>query len=317
MKRVTSLAALTSLAVACAQHAPAARGELMLAIDTDMAAGVDFDRLEIEIRQQGHDPVTKVFREFGQPGQEAHFPATFAIVGNDAPETSVQLRVFTGKSGPGGNADVGVPQNLWEAVTTIPSDRTALLRVHLDWLCRTSARLEADGYVEGNCPEGTTCVAGVCRDWGVDLASLPTFAEKDVFGGGSSHGEGACFDTIGCFSGGRVVTLDADCTFVFGGDASQLNVALVPPVGQGGICAGGTCLVPLDRDAEGGFTVDGARVRVPPKACELAKAKPPGLRAVVVTEACAAKSRALPTCGPWSAVASSRGSTATPGISGL
>lgn len=317
MRRAAAALSLIVVAVACGPKTPGPRGELMLAIDTDMAAGADFDRFEIEIRQQGVDPVTRVFREFGQPGQEAHFPATFALVANDAPETSLQLRIFTGKSGSGGNPDVGQPQNLFEAVTTIPSDRTAVLRVHLDWLCRASAKLETDLYVEGNCPEGTTCVAGTCRDWAVNTAALPTFTEQDVFGGGTSRGDGQCFDTLACFDGGHTVALDADCTFPFNGDSLHLNVALAPPSGRGGICAGATCLVPLDADTEGGFHASGGRVRIPPKVCELLNASPKGLRGVVVSESCGAKTPSVPTCGPWSAITTQRGTTTTPSIAGL
>lgn len=289
-----------------------------MAIDSDMAPGIDFDRLQIDIRQQGAERLTKTFREFGQPGQEVHFPATYTIVSNGRPETRIQLRVVTGKTGPGGGPDVGLPQNLVEVITAVPTDRTAVLRVRLEWLCRRSTKLEPDGYAEGACAEGSSCVAGKCQDWNVDVGALPNFVSSEVFGGGSEQGEGACFDTVACFSGARVVTLDAACSFS-DSDAEKLNVALVPAKGDGGICAGDTCFVPLDRGAPHGWTSDGGCVSLPPRVCELVKSPEPGLglRGVVVSHTCATKLAPVPTCGPWWTIATHRGSTRAEPVIGL
>jgi hypothetical protein len=286
------------------------RGELVLAIDTDMTPGVDFDRIQIEIRQQGAAAKKETYREFGQPGQEFHFPATYTIVSNGNASTRIQLRVITGKVAPGGNPEVGIPQNMFEVVTTIPTDRAAMLRVRLEWLCRKSTKLEPDGYVEGACHEGWNCVAGECVDWNVDLTSLPPFTEGEVFGGRSRQGDGACFDTLGCLTGATAVTLDDACTFA-AGDTSNLNVALVPAKDHGGICSGDVCFVPLDRGAPHGWVEQGGRVKIPKRVCELLKTPEDGLRlrGVVTTQRCPPKLPNVPTCGPWSTITTNRGST--------
>jgi hypothetical protein len=305
MRAAIALVAL----VACSEPPP--RGQLMLAIDTDMAAGTDFDRFQIEIRQEGQETFRRTYREFGQPGLEVHFPATFAVTGNDRPETRILLRVVTGKVGPTpGNPEVGQPMHLREIVTTVPRDRIALVRVKLEWLCRKGSKLESDGYVEGICREGETCIAGECVDWTAAEAELPKYAEADVFGGGGPRGDGACFDTIGCFATARAVTPDSACT-IEQAPGDRVNVALVPKTGEGGICAGDVCLVPLDHGGPHGWRAQDGRIALPKKACEA------GLRAVAVSDLCATKTVSRPTCGPWSTVTTLPGSQAPPQIAGL
>jgi hypothetical protein len=310
-----------SVGIGCSNSSaapPKKAGELVLAIDSDMSPGIDFDRFQIEIRQQGAPVALETFKEFGQPGQELRFPATKAIVSNGKATTQIQLRIVTGMIEGGGNPDVGAPQNLVEFVTSVPTDRSAMKRVHVEWLCRHSTKLEADNYVEGTCPEGSACLAGECVDWNVDAKSLPTYSESDIFGGGSANGEGNCFDTLGCFSGAAAVALDAQCTFA-AKDVDKLNVALVPAKGYGGICAGDACFVPLDRDDPSGWTEDTGRVQVPPKVCKLLKQPEEDLhlRGVVATTKCESKTPRIPTCGPWSIITSTRGATTADPPKGL
>lgn len=301
----TRLLSVTSLALGCALAAasckPDPKGEILLAIDSDHAPGVDFDRFEIQVTStSSKDGYDNLVKELGSPGLLT-FPVTLALVSNGDPTTSLHIRIATGSSKGAGTA-VGVPRNLREIVTTVPTNRAALLHVTLDWLCIGTAKPEPDGYVEGACPEGLTCIAGQCVDWSVDPAALPDYRDEDVFGGGSRSGDGACLDTSACFAEGTMADVDtSDCSVALPTGGLGANVALVVAPGQGGICAGGACLVPLAQGTVEGWRVEGDRAVLPRAACD--RMSDPSARTVLgiaTTTACATKIASLPTCGPWS-----------------
>src|SRR5262249_42591222 len=134
MKKELSLGLVATAIAACSGKTPPKQGELVLAIDTDMTPGVDFDRLEIDLKVNGQTVHSEVFSELGLPGLR-QFPLTYAIVGSEGTTAPLQVRVATGRSDKGTATPVGAPITLDEVVTTVPSDRAALLRVHVQWLC--------------------------------------------------------------------------------------------------------------------------------------------------------------------------------------
>jgi hypothetical protein len=306
--RLATLAAIGGavvVAVVATSCKPDPKGALVIAVDSDHTPGVDFDRFQIQITSSNsNDKYDNPVDELGRPGLLT-FPTTLSIVSNDDPSTSVHIRVLTGRAS-GGGTRVGAPRTLREVVTNVPADRVALLHLTIDWLCVGAAKPEPDGYVEGLCPEGLTCIAGQCVDWTIDAATLPAYDESEVFGGGSRRGDGECFDTLACFSQGAIadVSLD-DCSVALPAGGPGANVALVLAPSEGGICldaTNGPCLVPLTSGAREGYRVAGDRALLPRAACDrLAEA--PDVRKVIgvaTTAACATKTERLPTCGPWS-----------------
>jgi hypothetical protein len=95
-----------------------------------------------------------------------------------------------------------------------------------------------------------------------------------------------------------VVPPDASCTIPTpAGDPGRVNIGLVSPRCEGGICAdeSATCVVPLDSSAPAGWNEIGGRIHLPPAACRKA-------RGVLVSTSCPTKTASIPTCGPWSEI---------------
>ncbi len=296
---------------ACSTRAAPSAG-LIIAVDSDLAPGKDFDRLQIEVQPPGGAKAyNQIFTEFGQPGLPVSFPTTLAIVdhaaqgGADGGADTVLVRASIGVAG-GASSPVGLPLVNREALTTIPRDHVGLLRIHLEWSCIGTADVDMTGYVAGLCPEGTTCIAGACVAWSVDSSTLPVYDERAVFGGGTAAGEGTCFDTSACFAAGAIAAPDNSCT-VAAPPGDTPNVAIVTHDGRG-ICSGGVCLVPLDQDAGDGFTIVGSRIQLPKSVCDPQTKICPGCKArplplgIAVTASCPSKKPSVPTCGPWSAI---------------
>lgn len=296
-------ASAIAVSAAASSCAPDPKGALVIAIDTDQAAGVDFDRFQIQITPgSAKDGYEDTHQEVGRKGTLT-FPATLTVVSNGDPTTPIHVRVITGRA-TGDETDVGTPRTLREVVTTVPDKRVALLQLTIDWLCVGAAKAEPDRYVESACPEGLTCVAGDCVDWTIDASTLPDYDEAAVFGGGSSKGDGRCFDTGACFAAGAMAAVDpADCSVAAPSGGAGANVALVLRPGEGGICHGGACLVPVAIGTREGARIEGGRIKLPPPACAKLSDPDPAKRAVIgvaTTSSCATKTASLPTCGPWS-----------------
>jgi hypothetical protein len=292
------LAAAFLALAACSKNA---RGELVLAIDSDLTPGgdhPDFDALQLNITND--DFTTRTFTEFGAKGLPTSFPATFAIVSSGKTGMPLHIRLYVGRLGKGDTA-VGAPVVLRELVSDVPTNRLALLRLTLEWSClgNTYDKGPPDHYVESLCPEGTTCLAGACTPWDVDVNALPTFDSAKLFGTND------CFDTVACLAGGRVVPLDmGSCTIPRPADVgAKINVGIISSDGHGICGTDGTCYVPLAADSRAGWMDTGSAIQIPNGYCHPADGIAPGrIRAVVVSNACAARPSTLPTCGPWSAV---------------
>lgn len=259
-------------------------GQLMVAVQTDMALPKDVDRVRIEIVSFGQLQFGNEY-EVGPAGLK--IPATLGVVAGKNANAPVTIRVIAKK---GTEAKV-----LREVVTTVPTSRTALLRIPIQWLCFEQNIKQTANQVETTCPTDQTCSEGICQDAHVDSSTLPDYAPAEVFGGGSENGDGQCYDTLSCMNPSQDVQLDANCSFAIAGDVTNLNVALhLPPTGQG-ICDSVNCFVPLDGTSATGWKYANGRVTLPRAVCQKKYNVAASLR-------CPTKSEKTPTCGPWSAV---------------
>jgi hypothetical protein len=288
------IAATTALLACGTSTEGTATGQLMLVIDTDMALPKDIDAIRVEVMSSGA-LVFGADYTFGAGG--AKLPATLAILSGKDPSEPVTLRVI-------GKQALRV-RTVREAVTSVPTDRIAMVRLPIAWLCDG---LVTDAGATTSCPSNETCVAGRCTASAVDASTLPVYREADVFGGGSARGEGGvCFDTTACFEMSSPAALDpVTCTIPVpkGAVAGAINLALVPAHGQStdGICGASNCLIPLDGDIENGWATafKGDLIALPTGVCDAIRRGKE--LAVVTSSACTTKVTSRPTCGPWSAV---------------
>ena len=274
-------------------------GQLVVAIQTDMAIPKDLDQLFIEVKVAGNRHYFNE-PEVGAGAGNLRLPATITLVAGDDPRsTAVNIRVASKKN--------GMFRALREVVTTVPAARTAMLPIQIQWLCWDQVMDEGDGNVATTCPIGETCIAGLCAPREREAPSLLDYDPKRIFGGANNPENGLCFDTLDCFADGLAAAVDLNsCSFEQ--PEGDLNVAIVTPfetasgAAGAGICAEDVCFVPVDSHDTYGWKVQNGRVVLPPAACdriELGRAL-----SIAYTTSCRTKTNAVPTCGPWSSVGS-------------
>ena len=311
----SSLLVSAALLVAVGCDDSGSHGELVVAIGTDMAMPQQIDTVEVLIQMNGRTEFNQMY-SVGAGNQDSMIPATLTLVSGSRRDP-VTIRVSGQKRGKW--------RTFREATTTVPTDRSALIRMPVQWLCDDSAKAvtfrDSNGVTQirmlSSCDDGNTCVAGKCKPSLIDSTMLPDFGPKEVFGGSTNPERGQCFDTIPCMAAGSVVDPDDSCTIPKpDGDALNVNVAL--RVTDDGICdstTGTICFVPLDRDRTEGWSLveGGDRLQLPEAVCE--KLKTRLVNAVYVSSECPTKVPPIPPCGPWSSVGRPRnsGSAGVPG----
>jgi hypothetical protein len=283
---------------ACAGTQTVQAGELIVAIDSDMSWPKDVDTLQVEVYAGGPGGEVMMRQPFSVP-RDARLPATVAIAAGT--NNVVDIRVL-GLSSGGQKLRV-----LREAVTTVPTDRVATMRMPVAWLCYGQVT-SVNGTFGSSCPTGQTCIAGACQTNAVNPTTLAVYKPADIFGGAQSVGtSGTCFDTVACFSQGYVPAVDMTaCTVPAPTSGKGINVGLVTSGAGGvGICGTDSCYVPLDHSPDEGFSIQNGLIQLPSAVCDrLAKHQ---VLSVVVTTSCETKEPSIPTCGAWSSVTSMPG----------
>jgi hypothetical protein len=277
---VAVIPAAAAVTACSAKHDPPP-GELLLAIDSNLKVPDDVDEIGIAIASADGKTVT-TDKVYGMaPVGDAKFPATLAIVrGTSGP---IDIKVAGYK-----NSSAFV---LRETVTTIPSDRTAVLRVDLNWLDNHSATGSgAPGSsvlsLEGTCGPGETSIAGTCGSFKLDSATLPTFTSDAVV---PSDDTSACMNVTECLLGGGAaggaVTVMASaltrgtaadgtpqCTVAPPAVAGAYNIGLQLPPGGDGWCDAASCVIPLENVAVDGWQLgSNGVIALPASVCTNAK----------------------------------------------
>jgi hypothetical protein len=288
--------------------APAAkpRGQLMIAVATDMSIPKNMDQVVVEVLDEQGNKQTFDYpvkpTDLGKP-----MPGTLAIVPPNAGGQTVRVRLIAELDMSPAPPTVRVVR---EAVVKVPTDRTALLPMPLHWLCDGHYKENDDGTYQSDCADDTqTCVAGQCVDAVIATETLKDYEPQLVFGGGDDQGNGGhCIDIPTCFGASAAAVPDGDCTLPLADsvDMSSFNVALELAAGSDGECtmaAVSRCFLPLDSDPVEGWWIDGGRVHLPPAACDvIAHGKALG---VATTGMCPTKDPSVPICGRWTNVSTS------------
>jgi hypothetical protein len=309
-----SVSLVALVLAACAGKSEPRRGQITLALQSDMSLPKDVDSIRIQILVQGRPHFDSSY-VVGTRRTDAKMPATLAIVAGDDPSVPVEIRVLAFRNN---GSEV---RTLNKTITTIPESRNAILRVPIQWLCEGQVTRVDNDTFQTKCEsdddgDETSCVAGRCEKVEVDEDDLPEFAAQKVFGGsdGTTQGDGQCFPTEVCFDDAEqafdVTPNLADCTVDMAvPDDGQPNFAILVP--EDGICSGVRCYVPLDKndedenEATGWSEIDGAegnlqRFQLPPGVCDrIADGRAFGVRA---STGCETKTSSRPPCGPWSSV---------------
>jgi hypothetical protein len=298
--RVTRLLAVATAFLPACKANTRIPGQLVVAIDTDMALPQQIDTIELQMFVDGGELYKNALPVGG--GLDAQpIPATITLVAGPDPSLPVTIRMLGQKN--------SITRTLREVITTVPTDRIATLRMPVQWLCDGTAMTvhQSDGSVsyESSCGAGSTCKGGRCVVSDVMPSTLESYQAGAIFGGGAAPAAketttGTCFDTISCMVSGALMKPDDQCTIpIPAGDDSTLNVAL--RVANDGICdtTGAICFVPLDKSDEG-WTIEAGRIALPPAVCS--KLRTGLVAGVVASNVCPTKTPGVPPCGAWSSV---------------
>src|SRR5205085_2877762 len=104
--------------IACSTKVTPPPGQIVLAVQTDMSLPKDIDRIRIQVLIYGRPQYDQEF-EAGPGGVK--IPATLSIVAGKDPTAPVTIRVIARQ---GAKSRV-----LREAITTVPPDRAAVLKM--------------------------------------------------------------------------------------------------------------------------------------------------------------------------------------------
>jgi len=300
--------------VACSGKSEPAKGELIVAFQTDMQVPEGISGIRVQVLQNGIYRFNVLYT-VGPDGVK--LPATLAVVAGEQ-NSPVTIQVVAYSDPAGKQAKV-----LRKATLTVPTSRVALLHMPIQWLCwdstmslKPGADPEQPEY-DGMCADDETCIAGACQTKEIDASSLPSYTSDLVFGGAPLGKGGQCIDVQACFQKGVQVTphnnsTDGKVTKCWldlppGATKDNLNVGLVlPPQNTKGVCDANdqNCIVTVENDPSLGFKVEGNEVILPNNVCERLGSTDDQTRvdAIAVTTACTSKTSQFPTCGPWSAV---------------
>src|SRR5580700_5288768 len=128
-----SVAAMGFASIVVACGAVKERGELMVAMQTDLSLPKDIDHIEINVTSYGK---TLWDQDYPVGPGGAEIPATLGVVGDPTnPSAPVEIQVIAKNETKAGGDNANAYRVLRDVTTTVPDGRTALLRMPLGWLC--------------------------------------------------------------------------------------------------------------------------------------------------------------------------------------
>lgn len=328
-KSLAGVALLLALSAACSGTS-SKQGGLMVVLSTDVSIPKDIDAIGLYITSAGTTIYSNT--EPVQPGGNVRLPATLNIVASDDPRRTVRVRAV--------GFSKNVARVLRDVIVTVPQNRTAQLRVPLNFLSFGSGRGRSplsltsvsplteptlsplasfDPFTQlaNTCGEGKTDVGGVCAALSIDVSKLEDYQPDTIFGGAAAPTTpdavpGECFPIVPCFAEGTDLQVEpSTCSIALPTDAAsaaRFNVGLRTS-GVGFKTSLGSIVV-LDQDANAAFgeigtaRQAGGRLALPPGVCKKMAAETPAderVLGVVGSTLCVPKSKKVPLCDTASA----------------
>ena len=198
-RRRVEVVGLTLLMLAACQS----RSELVIGIATDLHATAELGTVELQISEGSDGPtIDQSFDLSGMPTVPYELPGSFGLVADGDKHVTLDLL---------GEKD-NQPFLTRHAVLDVVADQTLFYRLTLVAAC----------VGRDDCPPGTTCVEGSCRDPAVDPSQLPSF-------------DGTLVTQLTCNSGTQFIDTGTGDPMQATADAADCN---------GNLCVEGTCLDP-------------------------------------------------------------------------
>ena len=337
-----TLGAVGALSFACGTTKD--QGSLVVALETDVRVPDNVDGIGIAIsvdKQIKYSQLFSIDATLEKQGlRVVKLPATIAVLEPAGGAPAVQVRAVAFWH--------GEARIVRDVISTVPHGRTALLRVPLAYLGYddgvtgsipresfqplpkqtaparvtvihltdapggTGAATDIVDKISSRCSLlGLTNVDGECVDPTIDSATLPDYAQTDLFPNGVDPDGFAnpmpCFDMATCFDANATIThreldrTNGECKVKLDVPAADLNIAMLLDTQasprQVGFCPDeSTCLIPMSRDDAHGFRIDEAAglVHLPRGVCE----RPSVIKMVLAHRAgCAQKTALTPIDG--------------------
>ncbi len=282
-----ALGVTTAIGFACAEKPPVG---LMIAIQTNLSVTKDFDQLGLYITADGVPILTQTYQI---EGGSVRLPSTIAIAPPKNPNAVIRVRAVAFKT--------DAAKVLREGITTVPSNRLAVLPLPLKWINSGSAKgTEAEFQVNpfaknvSLCPDLNTKENGICIASSINVDDLKDYNASEIFGGSDTSSGGSCFDVPTCFAQRIEVPVD-DTTCTVTEPPNMTNIAVSTLSGEGEK-VGGDNLIVLDEDE---YSVTGAVISLPKTLCDPNGLKPQR-KAIFLSPSCESKSSKYPICGPYS-----------------
>lgn len=252
--------------------------ELVVSVQSDVPVPKDLDAVKIQVLRAG---VEIESREFPVGAGQQPLPGTLGVVSGGDPSQSVDV-IVTGKF-------QSTTRVIRHVRTTFVKDAAVMLPIPLRFAC----------FDTPDCGEGQTCVGGACKAIDVDPATLRAWDPARVFASPDATSNNGCFDPRVCMPLSSALTpMPGDpCTFAIPPtmDPTRVTLSLRTMGDSGaGYCAAGVCRVPLDAEANEGFTVLGATAHLADGLCQRLKAG--AFAGIDATDACGQKTLDVPLC---------------------
>jgi hypothetical protein len=194
---VSLVAGVAALAAACTKTDTSTQVTVAFVSEaTALSANPDIVEVDVTVTPTGAQPTyAHSFRASDGTLGPGFFPATLGLVPSS--EMAVTQPFTVDVTARDASGAILVERT---SITSFVEGRSLLLPMSLRMACAG----------ETSCPDGQTCVGGVCRSSAIDPTTLVEYVGSDVI---PELAGNACFDEASCLKGSTEIEIGSDCTF--------------------------------------------------------------------------------------------------------